>query len=121
MPWWRLRASAARRWIPRTGSKSVRVTHSSVNAGCAVERLPPRELPLPEAPDTRQWLEARMKAKWPELEAADARVGARRAELNLARRERLPEGTFGLAYDRFWSEPELRGTVGLSLNLPLNF
>jgi len=82
---------------------------------------PPRELPLPEAPDTRQWLEARMKAKWPELEAADARVGARRAELNLARRERLPEGTFGLAYDRFWSEPELRGTVGLSLNLPLNF
>src|SRR5881628_2079534 len=82
---------------------------------------PPRELPLPEAPDTRQWLEARMKAKWPGLEAADARFGARRAELNLARRERLPEGTFGLAYDRFWSEPELRGTVGLSLNLPLNF
>ena len=82
---------------------------------------PPRELPLPEAPGTARRLEAGKEAPWPELQAADARVRARRAEFALARRERLPESTWGLAYDRFWSEPELRTSVGLSLNLPLHW
>jgi cobalt-zinc-cadmium efflux system outer membrane protein len=81
---------------------------------------PPRELPLPEMPETGEWMDVRLKAAWPELQAAEARVRAGRAELALARRERLPESALGVAYDRAWSEPELRASVGLSLNLPLN-
>src|SRR5439155_20750745 len=81
---------------------------------------PPRELPMPEFPSTEQWLNARMQPKWPELAAADARVKARQATLTLAHRERLPGLGFGVAYDRFWSESELRASVSVSLNLPLN-
>lgn len=81
---------------------------------------PPRELTRPDAPTTEEWLEIRRRAPWPELHAAEARIGARRARLSLARRQRLPEGAVGIAYDRFWGEPELRGTVGLSVNLPIN-
>src|SRR5258706_15759504 len=75
---------------------------------------PPRELPLPDSPRAGQRLEAGREAPWPELQAADARVRARRAEVALARRERLPESTWGLAYDPFWGEPERRPSVGLS-------
>ena len=82
---------------------------------------PPRDLPSPEAPDTGVWLRARMQPRWPELAAADASIAARQASLTLAHRERLPELGFGVAYDRFWSETELRTTVGLSLNLPIYF
>ncbi len=78
---------------------------------------PPRKLPRPDA--TEEWLEVRGRAAWPELRAAEARVAARKARLTLARRQRLPEGAVGMAYDRFWAEPELRATVGLSLNLPI--
>src|SRR5437667_6990795 len=54
------------------------------------------------------------------MSAAYARVEAGRGEVALARRERLPQTSFGVAYDRFWSEPELRSTVGVTLNLPIN-
>jgi outer membrane protein TolC len=80
---------------------------------------PPRGLAIPEPPGTAEWLAARMHGKWPELAAAEERVRARRVELSLARRERLPEFGLGVAYDRFWAEPELRPSVQLSLNLPL--
>ncbi len=82
---------------------------------------PPRDLPMPEFPYTEEWLRARMQPTWPELAAADASIKARQANLTLARRERLPGLGFGVAYDRFWSETELRATVGVSLNLPLYF
>ena len=82
---------------------------------------PPRDLPTPEAPDTGEWLSARMQPKWPELAAADASVKARQASLTLTHRERLPSLGFGFAYDRFWSETDLRASVSTSLNLPLNF
>ena len=82
---------------------------------------PPRDLPSPEAPDTGQWLSALTQARWPELAGADASVKGRRASLTLAHRERLPGLGLGFAYDRFWSESELRGSFSLSLNLPLNF
>lgn len=81
---------------------------------------PPRDLPAPDAPDTGEWLEAQMHPKWPELAAAEASVRAREASIALARRERLPSLGFSAAYDRFWSETELRPSIGVSLNLPLN-
>jgi cobalt-zinc-cadmium efflux system outer membrane protein len=41
------------------------------------------------------------------------------ARLRLAQRARRPDLEISVAYDRFWSEPELRPTLGISLNLPL--
>jgi outer membrane protein TolC len=81
---------------------------------------PPRDLPAPDAPDTGEWLKAQMHPNWPELAAADASVRARQASLVLARRDRLPSLGFSAAYDRFWNETELRPSIGVSLNLPLN-
>jgi cobalt-zinc-cadmium efflux system outer membrane protein len=81
---------------------------------------PPRDLPSPEMPNTDKWPSARSEPVWPELAAADASVRARQASLTLAHRERLPGLGIGASYDRFWSEPELRATVGVSLNLPIN-
>lgn len=81
---------------------------------------PPLELPAPAAPATDVWIQARMSARWPELAAADASVRARQADLALAGRERLPGFEIGAAYDRFWSETDLRTSVGASLTLPLN-
>ena len=81
---------------------------------------PPRDLPLPEMPTSAEWLTARTRRSWPELGAAEARVAAGRAQLDLARRGRYPEWTVAAAYDRFMAEPELRTSVGLSMSLPLN-
>ncbi|MEO6463618.1 MAG: TolC family protein [Candidatus Eisenbacteria bacterium] len=81
---------------------------------------PPRTLPRPDSLAAENPDEIRRHAPWPELRAAESRIEARRSRLMLARRQRLPEFTLGIAYDRFWSEPELRGTVGLSFNLPIH-
>jgi len=81
---------------------------------------PPGDTAPPDMPSAAERRAALTAAAWPELSAAQARVAARRAQVTLARRQRLPEWTLGAAYDRFWSEPELRTSVALSLDLPLN-
>lgn len=81
---------------------------------------PPDDLPLPDTSVVHADLAPRGRALRPEMRAADARVEASRAGLILARRQRLPATSFGVAYDRFWSEPELRTTLGVTMSLPLN-
>jgi len=81
---------------------------------------PPTELTMPDTSFMHQDLAPRARAMRPELRAADARVEASRGEVALAGRQHLPETSFSVAYDRFWSEPELRTTVGVTMNLPLN-
>ncbi len=80
---------------------------------------PPRTLTVLEPPYTEAWLEERRGGTWPELRAAEARVEARRASLQLAGRQRLPEWMVGAGYDRFWSEPELRPSLSVGVNLPI--
>ncbi len=82
---------------------------------------PPRELPRPEPASSDDRLSGQVERRWPALRAADARVEARRAEVALTRRARLPETSFGVIHDRFWSEPELQTSLGFSINLPLHF
>jgi outer membrane protein TolC len=57
----------------------------------------------------------------PELQAAEARLRARQAELDLALREFWPDLAVNGAYDRLWQdeERELRALVGVSVELPL--
>jgi cobalt-zinc-cadmium efflux system outer membrane protein len=55
----------------------------------------------------------------PEIAAADAMIAARENARALAAREFLPDLELWGKYDRFWSERELRPSVGVALNLPL--
>jgi outer membrane protein, heavy metal efflux system len=81
---------------------------------------PPDDLPLPDTSVVHGDLAPHARALRSELRAADARVEASRAEASLAERRRWPETTFGIAYDRYWSEPELRTSVSVSMDLPLD-
>ena len=88
----------------------------------ADDELPPAPdtLSLPDTTVVHTDLAPRARALRPEMRSADARVEANRVGLVLAERQRLPETSLGVAYDRFWSEPELRTTVGLTMNIPIN-
>jgi outer membrane protein TolC len=81
---------------------------------------PPREIPLPDTSVVHADLAPKARALRPEMRAADARAEASRAAVALAGRQGLPETSFGVAYDRFWGEPELRTTLGVTMNLPVN-
>jgi len=74
------------------------------------------DAPSALAPDA---LTERAFSDRPELQAAVARVEARESAVALARREFLPDVTLWAKYDRFWQERDLRSSVGVSLNLPL--
>jgi len=80
---------------------------------------PPADLEAPDSLTAADVARARAHGEWPELDAAGARADAWRAKLEGAARARWPETEVTVAYDRFWMEPELQGTVGVSLSLPL--
>lgn len=82
---------------------------------------PPSELALPDTAMAHAELSSGTPSLRPELQAADARVAAAQANLTLAHRQRLPEMSFSVGYDHYWSEPELRPNVGIMFNLPINF
>ncbi len=81
---------------------------------------PPDSLPLPDTSLVHADLAPKARALRPELRAVDARVEAERAGVSLVAREGRPETTFDVAYDRFWSEPELRMTFGMTMSLPIH-
>jgi len=82
---------------------------------------PPRDLAIPDTSFVHADLAPRARALRPELRAADAMVEASKANLSLKERDRWPTTSFGFAYDRFWSQPELQPSVGITLSLPINF
>ncbi len=64
-------------------------------------------------------LEAEALRARPDLRAQEARVGAARAALELVQRDFLPDLALSGGYDRIWQERDLRGFVGVELQLPL--
>jgi outer membrane protein TolC len=82
---------------------------------------PPDDLALPLAPTRSDSLLALALATRPELRSWSAQRESREAKLSLARRERLPGLMFSARYDRYWESADLRPSVGMSLNLPLQF
>jgi outer membrane protein TolC len=75
---------------------------------------------VPSRQQALVWIARSNEREQPELRAAEAMLRASEARLSLARRERLPEPSVGLAYDRYWEVPELRTSVSASLNLPVS-
>jgi len=55
----------------------------------------------------------------PELGSAAAKVSAEQARVDLAHREYFPDVTLNGGYDGFWDQRDLRPSVGLSVNVPL--
>ena len=79
---------------------------------------PPKEMnagdALPEAPALRN----AALARGPDLQAL-ANCIREEAALGLAYKEYYPDFEPMAAYDHFWSESELRGQIGLKMNLPV--
>jgi cobalt-zinc-cadmium efflux system outer membrane protein len=80
---------------------------------------PPDTLAVPDTNVVHTDLAPRARALRSELAAAEARVRAGEADVALARRQGFPAASFGIAYDRFWSEPELRTSVSISMSVPI--
>jgi outer membrane protein, heavy metal efflux system len=103
----------------------LRVVSEQINAllhraSAAPLPPPPAQVPMPgPAPELAADLANQALAERPELAAAQARVAAEQARADLARREYWPDFTVSGGYDRFWEESELRPSVGLAVNVPL--
>ena len=82
---------------------------------------PPKDLPLPAAPDAvdAQRLENEAVDRRPDIAAARQRARAEQARADRAGREYLPDITVSTSYNSMWDTPEHRWMVGLGFNLPV--
>src|SRR5262249_29967180 len=84
--------------------------------------LPPPVAPLAPvalAMDAMSDAAGRALQERPEIAAADATIAARESARALALREYLPDFEVWGKYDTFWSERDLRPSVGIAINVPL--
>lgn len=84
--------------------------------------LPPPPLTLPQVAELPPASELRTAAveQRPELQALVARIQAEQTAIELACKEYYPDFEFMGRYDRFWTDKEQRGQVGMNVNVPLN-
>lgn len=83
--------------------------------------LPP-PAPLGEPPALQPLGELRKLAlaRRTELDAAEAELGADGARVELAERALYPDFQVSTGYNRMWAEEEMRWTVGVGINIPLD-
>jgi len=100
---------------------TVEQLNALLHRAAALPLPPPPAALEPRAPaaGARDALLDRAFAERPERRAAEARVRAREAAVDLARREFLPDLRVMGTYDTFWEESELRPMLGVELNLPV--
>jgi cobalt-zinc-cadmium efflux system outer membrane protein len=84
--------------------------------------LPPPPAVLPAVDDLSPVNTLRRNAadQRPELQAMASRVQAEQHAVELAYKEFLPDFEVMGRYDRFWTDKEQRGQVGVNMNVPLN-
>ena len=128
--------------VPKQDALQAEVEHQNlIHHGIVLERrravtaarlntllnVPPQAF-LPPPPNilagvvplsSRESLYAAALRNRPELHALTARVQARTAAIELARREYYPNLTISGGYNSFWKEDELRPFVGVGINVPL--
>ncbi|TMQ57426.1 MAG: TolC family protein [Candidatus Eisenbacteria bacterium] len=80
---------------------------------------PPQKITEGGVPSRVDSLQQLAKELRPELRGWAAQREARKADLSLARRQRLPDFTFSARYDRYWEAAEVRPSVGVAFNLPI--
>lgn len=115
-------AELARRHIEL--ERMQRVATARINA---LMHRPP-DAPLPPAPGTLYAapglpsageLRAIAISRRPDLAALGAKVRAQQSRLALANKEFMPDFEVYGRYDNFWSQPSLRGQVGVNMNVPM--
>lgn len=117
--------------------EAARMLHHEVELRATQQRLVarmnallhrPASSPLPPPAKLEPRVEAAMDhgapqaaagAGRPELRALRARVAARQADLELARRGRYPDFEVMAGYSSLWDVKEHRWSVGLGINLPI--
>lgn len=84
--------------------------------------LPPPPQTLNEVADLPSAASLRESAveQRPELQAMAARIQAEQTAVELACKDFYPDFEFMGRYDRFWTDKEQRGQVGMNVNVPLN-
>lgn len=84
--------------------------------------------PLPDSPESLavamkprsiEELKSVAEQSRPELKAADAKIQSLDVRSELTRKEFFPDFTVMAGYDSFWMEKELRPSIGVSINLPI--
>lgn len=123
-----LQAETERLGIVRRGIElNARFRTRAQQLNALLHRAPHLPLPVPTKTLSSQILsgdvllaavEKAVQAR-PEIAAADAAIFARESARSLARLEFLPDFELWGKYDRFWSEQELRPSIGVALNVPL--
>lgn len=83
--------------------------------------LPPPPAHLDALPVRVSAVELRAIAvsRRPDLASLSAKIQAEQARLRLAEKEFMPDVELFGRYDNFWSQPSLRGQVGVNMNVPL--
>lgn len=78
--------------------------------------LPPLLTNLPTAENLQQMA----LAQHPALERLDAEIAANQSEVTLAEKAFYPDFQVGAGYNSSWVDPDKRGTVSISINVPLD-
>jgi len=82
---------------------------------------PPKDLPLPSAPDTYEpkRLQAEALERRPDIASARQHARAEQARADKSDREYYPDFTVSTSYSSMWDMPEHRWMVGVGFNLPI--
>lgn len=82
---------------------------------------PPAPLPEPDDPPALQTLHETVLEAHPELRRIQARVAEAKAQHDLAEKDFFPDFKLSAGYNTLWEDADKRLSVGLSINLPLDF
>lgn len=122
-----LQADLEREMLVHDGNVLARVKNrSTVKINTLLNRdtgapLPdsPEALAVAMQPRSIEELKSVAEQSRPELKAADAKIQSLDVHSELARKEFFPDFTVMAGYDSFWMEKELRPSIGVSINLPI--
>lgn len=123
-----LQAEVARAGLERdaiTLERRKRQVQSRINA--LLDRPPqaglpaPAALPIPTRIPSLQRLQQAAALQHPELRRVRARINASRDQLQLAEKAYYPDFRLSTGYNSLWDNTDKRWTIGVSINLPLNY
>ena len=82
---------------------------------------PPAALPPLHSLPTANDLQRIAAGNHPELSRVQARIGQAQARLDLAKKDYYPDFRLMTGYNSLWDNTDKRWTVGIGINLPLNY
>ncbi len=106
--------------LARNHNRAVGRINTLLNRNADAALPPPPEfLSDPVPPPALSELQAAAEENRPELRGIASRIHSAEARTSLARKEFYPDFSVMGSYDSFWSEKELKPSIGFSINLPI--